>query len=152
MNPLSKISVLFLCTGNSARSQMAEAFLRHYGGDAFEAFSAGLQPKGIHPLTRQVMQEVSLSLEGQRSKDVSEYMGKRHFSYLITVCAHAEKNCPRVFPGVGQRLHWDMPDPAALAAALDDEQARLDVFRQARDEMFRRIQSWIQDVRREITA
>ncbi len=107
-------SVLFLCTGNSARSQMAEAFLRQYGGDRFEAYSAGLEPKEIHPYTRQVMKEIGIDLTGQRSKHLSEYMGKVHFGYVITVCAHADESCPAVFPGMGQRLHWAFDDPAAF--------------------------------------
>ncbi|MBN1580344.1 MAG: arsenate reductase ArsC, partial [Anaerolineae bacterium] len=103
---MAKTSVLFLCTGNSARSQMAEAFLREYGGDRFDAYSAGLEPKEINPYTRRVMAEIGFDLSGQRSKDVTEYLGKQHFGYLITVCAQAEKNCPKTFLGVGQRLHW----------------------------------------------
>ncbi len=138
---MEKISVLFLCTGNSARSQMAEAFLRHYGGERFEAFSAGLEPKGINPYTVRVMEEVGIDLSGQRSKDVTEYLGKRHFSYLITVCAHAEQNCPRTFLGVGQRLHWAFEDPAAFEG---DEQAKLAKFRQVRDQIAARIREWIE--------
>jgi arsenate reductase len=100
-----KTRVLFLCTGNSARSQMAEAFLRYYAGDRFEAYSAGLEPKGMNPLTIRAMEEIGIPLTGQYSKDVREYMGKVHFGYLITVCANAEERCPTTFPGVGQRLH-----------------------------------------------
>ena len=140
---MDTISVLFLCTGNSARSQMAEAFLRHYGGERFEAFSAGLEPKGIHSYTVRVMQELGIDLGGQRSKDVTEYMGKRHFGYLITVCAHAEANCPKTFPGVGQRVHWDLEDPAAFEGS---DQAKLSKFREIRDEIARRIQAWIAQV------
>lgn len=140
---MDKISVLFLCTGNSARSQMAEAFLRHYGGDRFEAFSAGLEPKGINPYTVRVMEEIGIRLDGQRSKDVTEYLGKRHFSYLITVCAHAEQNCPRTFPGVGQRLHWAFDDPAAFEG---DDQAKLAVFRRVRDQIAARVREWIEQV------
>jgi arsenate reductase len=102
---MRKTKVLFLCTGNSARSQMAEAFLRKYGDDRFEAYSAGLEPKNIHPYTVRVMEEVGLSLDGQYSKSLAEYMGKVHFGYMITVCADAEEKCPSVFPGMGQRLH-----------------------------------------------
>src|SRR4030067_2715331 len=109
-----KARVLFLCTGNSARSQMAEAFLKKYGGDQFEAYSAGLEPKGIHPYTECVMEEIGVSLSGQYSKHVKEYMGKVHFGYLITVCGEAEQNCPTTFPGFGQRLHWSFEDPAAF--------------------------------------
>jgi arsenate reductase len=119
---------------------MAEAFLRHYGGEWFEAYSAGLEPKGIHPMTRKVMAEKGFDLEGHRSKDVTEYMGHKHFGYLITVCAHAERNCPKTFPGVGQRLHWEFEDPAAFQGPEDEQLA---VFRQARDAIEQRIQAWV---------
>jgi len=89
---MSKIKVLFLCTGNSARSQMAEAFLRKYGGNEFEAYSAGLEPKGINPHTERVMEEVGINLSGQHSKHVKEFMGKVHFGYLITMCGEAEES------------------------------------------------------------
>jgi len=137
---MSKTAVLFLCTGNSCRSQMAEAFLRKVGGDQFEAYSAGLEPKGIHPYTIQVMNEVGIDLSGQRSKDVIEYMGRKHFGYLITVCAHAEANCPTTFPGVSQRLHWPIEDPAAFEGSEEETLAK---FREARDEVEQRILSWL---------
>lgn len=137
---MSKTAVLFLCTGNSARSQMAEAFLRKHGGDRFEAYSAGLEPKGIHPLTEQVMREIGIDLDGQRSKDVMEYMGRQHFGYLITVCAHAEANCPKTFPGVSNRLHWALEDPAAFEGS---EEAKLDKFREIRDQIEQRIKDWV---------
>jgi arsenate reductase len=139
---MSKTAVLFLCTGNSCRSQMAEAFLRKYGGDKFEAYSAGLEPKGIHPYTLQVMNEVGIDLSGQRSKDVMEYMGRQHFGYLITVCAHAEANCPTTFPGVSQRLHWPIDDPAAFEGS---EEGTLAKFREVRDEVEQRILSWLKE-------
>jgi len=134
------IKVLFLCTGNSARSQMAEAFLRTYAGDQFEAFSAGIEPKSIHPLTIRVMEEVGISLAQQYSKSVMEYMGKMHFGYLITVCDEAEKNCPRTFPDVSQRLHWSFEDPAALEA---DEETKLRKFREIRDRIREQVEIWV---------
>lgn len=137
---MSKVAVLFLCTGNSARSQMAEAFLRHHAGDRFEAYSAGLEPKGIHPYTVRAMGEIGIDLSGQRSKDVIEYMGKMHFGYLITVCARAEASCPKTFPGVGQREHWGLEDPAAFEGS---EEATMAKFRQIRDQIDRRIQDWL---------
>ena len=94
--------VIFLCTGNSARSQMAEAFTRKYAGDRFEVHSAGLEPKGINPNTIRVMEEIGINLDGQSSKGISEYLGKVHFAYLFTVCGHAEKNCPRIFLSQGK--------------------------------------------------
>lgn len=137
---MQKIKVLFLCTGNSARSQMAEAFLRKYGGEHFEAYSAGLEPKGIHPYTEQVMQEIGESLEGQRSKNVTEYLGRVHFGYLITVCSNAEERCPTIFPGVGQRLHWAFDDPAAAAGSNED---KLRQFRRVRDQIAQHIREWL---------
>jgi arsenate reductase len=139
---MNRIKVLFLCTGNSARSQMAEAFLRKYGGDRFEVYSAGLEPKEIHPYTREVMKEIGINLTGQRSKHLSEYLGQIHFGYLITVCAQAEEQCPAVFPGMGQRLHWAIDDPAAFDGT--DAQI-LGKFRQVRDEIDSRIQFWLQE-------
>ncbi len=135
-----KTKVLFLCTGNSARSQMAEAFLRHYAGDKFEVHSAGLEPKGIHPLAAQVMQEIGLDLSGHYSKSVTEYLGKTHFGYVVTVCANAEERCP-IFPGVGQRLHWPFEDPAAFGGT---EEARLAKFRQVRDHIANQIGAWLE--------
>ena len=132
--------VLFLCTGNSARSQMAEAFLRHYAADEFEAYSAGLEPKGIHPMTLQVMQEFGLDLSGQSSKGVADYLGKMHFAYTVTVCANAEERCPSVFPGMGRRLHWAFDDPAAFAGIDED---RLDKFRQVLDQIDDWIRAWL---------
>lgn len=143
---MDKVRVLFLCTGNSARSQMAEAFLRKYGGDAFEAYSAGLEPKGINPYTERVMREAGIGLEGQWSKDVREYMGKLHFGYLITVCDNAEERCPTTFPGVSRRLHWSFEDPAAFAGSEEDT---LRKFRETRDQIDARVQAW---VREQVTA
>jgi len=137
---MNKIRVLFLCTGNSARSQMAEAFLRKYGAARFEAYSAGLEPKGTHPLTERVMSEIGVSLADHSSKHVAEYMGKVHFGYLITVCANAEKNCPAAFPGMGQRLHWAFDDPTACEGS---DEARLQKFREIRDQIDRQIQNWL---------
>ncbi len=132
--------VLFLCTGNSCRSQMAEAFLRLYGSDQFEAFSAGLQPTEINPFTYKVMAELGLDLAGQRSKGVDEFLGKELFQYLITVCDDADKNCPTVWPGVSQRLHWSFEDPAKFEGS---EEERLAKFRAVRDQIRRRVQEWV---------
>jgi arsenate reductase len=137
---MNKIKVLFLCTGNSARSQMAEAFLRHYAGDQYEAHSAGLEPKGINPLTVQVMDEVGISLEGQTSKDVRVYLGHVNFGYLITVCDHAEKNCPTTFLGISQRLHWSLEDPAAFEGPEEEKLAK---FRQVRDQINDHVRTWL---------
>lgn len=137
----NKTKVLFLCTGNSARSQMAEAYLRHYAGDRYEAHSAGLNPKGINPYTVRVMTEAGISLEGQTSKDVSVYLGWVNFGWLITVCSHAEANCPRTFLGVSNRLHWsDLDDPAAFVGSEAETLAK---FRQSRDQIAQHVRDWL---------
>jgi arsenate reductase len=118
-----KPQLLFLCTGNSARSQMAEAFVRQYAGHHFNVFSAGLAPQSINPYTIQVMDEIGIDIRGQRSKDVKEYLGKESFRYLITVCSQAEKNCPTLWPGVQERLYWPLDDPAAAAGSEEEIQA-----------------------------
>jgi arsenate reductase len=140
-----KTRVLFLCTGNTARSQMAEAFLRQCAGDRFEPYSAGLEPAEIHPYVYSVMQEMGIDLTGQRSKHVDEYMGKLHFGYTITVCSLAEERCPSVFPGMGQRLHWAFEDPAAFEGS---EEEKLEKFREVRDQIDARIKQWLAEVGR----
>ncbi len=137
---MSKPKVLFLCTGNSARSQMGEAFLKKHGKDRYEAYSAGTEPKGIDPYTERVMEEVGVSLSGQYSKHVKEYMGRIHFAYVMTLCDEAEKTCPVIFPGIAQRLHWSFEDPAASVGS-DDE--KLGKFREVRDRIERRIKEWL---------
>jgi len=137
---MQKDNVLFLCTGNSCRSQMAEAFLRFYCGDRFEVFSAGLEPTEINPYTYKVMAELHLDLAGHRSKSVDEYLGKKHFQYLITVCGDADKNCPAIWPGVVSRMHWPFEDPAKFEG--DDEQ-KLEKFRELRDQIKQRVIDWV---------
>ena len=122
---------------------MAEAFLRRYGGDRFEVYSAGLEPSTIHPTTVRVMEEIGYDVSAQRSKDVTEYMGKMHFGYLVTVCAQAEERCPLTFPGVGRRLHWAFDDPAAFEGP---DEAKLAAFRRVRDQIDRRIQDWLAEI------
>ncbi len=136
---MMKAKVLFLCTGNSARSQMAEAFLRRYAAEYFEAYSAGLQPKGINPLTRQVMQEIGFDLSGHTSKDLNQFIGSLRFDYLVTLCDDAEQNCP-IFPGSGIRLHWSFEDPAAFTGVQEE---KLDKFRQVRDQIDTQVRNWL---------
>lgn len=137
---MDKQRVLFLCTGNSARSQIAEAFLRKYGSDRFEAHSAGLEPKGLNPFTVKVMQEIGIDVSGQTSKGVDTYLGKTLFQYLVTVCDDADKNCPTVWPGVGNRMHWSFQDPAA---AEGTEEEKLAKFREVRDLIEVKIKEWL---------
>jgi arsenate reductase len=139
---MTESRVLFLCTGNSARSQMAEAFLRRHGGDRFAVFSAGLEPKGINPFTRRVMAEKGYDLADQRSKDVFEYLGKTHFGHIITVCSNAEQRCP-IFPGIAQRLYWPFDDPAAFEGTDEDKLAE---FRRVRDQIEARILAWLAEL------
>ena len=136
-----KPRVLFICTGNSARSQMAEAFLRAYAGDHFDIYSAGLAPTGyILPEALRVMQERGIDTSGQRSKSVSEYLGKLHFSHVITVCGEAEKNCPTIFLNMGIHEHWPFDDPAKFEGS-DPE--RLEFTRRVRDQIDARIKKWV---------
>lgn len=135
----NKPRVLFLCTGNSARSQMAEALLRHYAGDRFEVHSAGLEPKGINPYTLRVMDEIGIDIRSQQSKSVATYLGRMIFGYVITVCSNAEANCP-IFPGYTIRMHWPFDDPAAAAGSDDEILAK---FRQVRNQISARIQEWL---------
>lgn len=139
---MNKTRVLFLCTGNSARSQMAEAFMRKYASDRFEVHSAGLEPKGLNPYTIQVMEEAGIDMSAHRSKDLGQYLGKLHFGYLVTVCGHADANCP-VFPGLGQRLHWPFDDPAAVEGSPEEKLAK---FRQVRDQIEARILIWLEEL------
>ncbi len=137
---MKKQKVLFLCTGNSARSQMAEAFLRHYAADRFEAYSAGLDPRGINPFTEKVMAEAGVDMQGQYSKHLGEYLGKMHFNYVITVCSEADKSCPTVFPGMMQRLKWQFDDPDAFSGS---EEMKLERFRETRDRVGEKIRQWL---------
>jgi arsenate reductase len=118
------IRVLFVCTGNSARSIMAEAMLRRHGGDRFEVFSAGTDPRGVNPLTLRVLAEAGIDASWARSKSVTEFLGQR-FDYVVTVCDQARQACP-VFPGGHESMHWGYEDPAE---ATGTEEERLVVFR-----------------------
>ena len=119
---------------------MAEFFLKHYGGDRYEAHSAGLNPGEIEPLTIQVMAEQGHDLSGQRAKGINEYLGKTLFQYLIIMCADAEKNCPKVWPGVSERLSWAVDDPSV---STESGEERLTAFRSARDTIEGLITDWI---------
>jgi arsenate reductase len=139
--PTTKTRVLFLSTGNSVRTQMAEALLRHYASDRFEAFSAGLQPGGvIEPYTRRVMEEIGIDLEGQHPRHVRQYMGWIYFGYCVVLCSVAEERCPTTFPCVGEILYWPFEDPAAV---VDGDVEMLTKFREVRDEIERRLREWL---------
>jgi arsenate reductase len=130
--------VLFVCTGNSCRSQMAEGWLRHLAGDRFEVASAGTRPAGLHPDAVLVMREAGVDIVGHRSKNVSDFL-QPPFDFVITVCDSAREACP-YFPGQAQRLHWSFPDPAA---ATGTQEERLVVFRRVRDQIASRIKDFI---------
>lgn len=138
---MRKQKILFLCTQNSARSQMAEAFLRHHARDRFEAHSAGCDADEIHPYVEEVMWEVGIDTSGQRPKGLRTYMGKVGFNYSIIVCARAEKNCPKTFPGVGTRLVWIFDDPRGEDVP---EEERLNKFREIRDEIEQKMLDWLE--------
>jgi arsenate reductase len=125
-----KKRILILCTGNSARSQMAEGLLRHDAGDRFEVFSAGTRPSRLRPEAIAVMRELGIDISGQRSKGVDEFAG-HPFDYVVTVCDNARESCP-IFPGGTPTIHHSFEDPAAIEGS--DEQ-RLAAFRQVRDEI-----------------
>ncbi len=112
------------------------------GGDRFEAYSAGLAPTEINPYTYMVMAEAGLDLAGQRSKSVDEYLGKILFQYLITVCDDADRNCPTIWPGVTNRLHWSFEDPAKFEG---NEEAKLEKFREVRDLIQTRVKNWVEN-------
>lgn len=133
-----KLSVLILCTGNSARSQIAEGLLRDLAGDRLEVFSAGSQPSTVNPLAIQVMQERRIDIHTHRSKHLSEFL-TRPFDYVITVCDKAAETCP-LFPGRAERIHWSFPDPAAVEGGQEE---KLDAFRQTRDAIEDRLKAWL---------
>jgi arsenate reductase len=137
-----KPTVLFLCTGNSARSQMAEGWLKHVAGDDFEVFSAGTHPAGLNPGSVDAMAEVGIDIAHQRSKHVSEFVG-RPFDYVITVCDRAKESCP-VWTVATTLLHWSFDDPAAV----EDLEGRRRVFSRVRDEIGTAIRTFVQERKR----
>jgi arsenate reductase len=133
---MEKTKVLFLCTHNSARSQMAEGLLRYLAGDRFEVMSAGTEATHVRPLAIQAMDELGIDISGQESKTLEGYLG-RPFDYVITVCDDANEACP-IFPGARRRLHWSFEDPAQ---ATGTEEERLRVFRSVRNRIRERIEA-----------
>ena len=136
-----KIRVLILCTGNSARSQMAEGLLRHDGGSRFEVESAGVIKSFVRPQAIAAMEEIGIDITGHRSKSVDEFTGQE-FDYVITVCDNAKESCP-VFPGKTQRIHWSFDDPAE---ADGSEVEVLAVFIRVRDEIRKHLREFIESV------
>jgi arsenate reductase len=132
-----KKRVLILCTGNSARSQMAEGLLRGDAGDRFEVFSAGTKPSRVRPEAIAVMRELGIDISGHRSKSVDEFSGQT-FDYVITVCDNAKESCP-VFPGAPERIHWSFEDPAAVEGTDAEREA---AFRAIRDQIRARLKTF----------
>ncbi len=148
MRTTRKQKVLFLCTQNSARSQMAEGLLRHLAGDRFEAMSTGCSASGeIHPHAVRVMEEIGVDISDQYPKGLSTYMGKVGFNWSIVVCEEAEEDCPKTFPGVGTQLTWPFPDPRGENVP---EEERLERFREVRDEIERKILDWLEHPEEEL--
>jgi len=132
------IRVLFLCTGNSARSQMAEGLLRTYGDNDFEVYSAGTEPKEVHPLAIQVMKDIKIDISNQKCKHLAQFENKL-FDYVITVCDRVNDNCP-TFPGDNERIHWSYDDPAEV---IDDLDLQYQKFKRIRNEISERLRIWI---------
>ena len=129
-----KPRVLFLCTGNSARSQMAEGYLRNVAGERFDVMSAGIESKGLNPLAVAAMREIGVDISSQRSKDIREFLDAP-VQYVVTVCSNAREKCP-VFPATVKFVHWDLDDPAAVQGTGEE---KLAAFRRTRDEIIARI-------------
>ena len=138
---MSKKRVLFLCTHNSARSQMAEGMLGHFAGERFESFSAGTEATHVRPEAIEAMREVGVDISGQRSETLDRYLGEP-FDYVVTVCDDANEACP-VFPGAKRRLHWSLPDPSAVPG-----EGRMEAFQSVRDRIRGLIESELIDGRR----
>jgi len=139
-----QVHVLFVCTGNSARSQMAEAFARYYGKGRIEASSCGIDPKGLHPLTVKVMAEKGMDVSRQESKALTDEM-LRKADYVVTVCGHADQQCPAL-PSHVRKLHWPIDDPAVLGGPSPEEV--LAAFRRARDEIESRVREFLSTLER----
>jgi len=145
-----KKRVLFICVHNSARSQMAEAFLNQICGEEFEAHSAGLEPGKLNPIVVEVMQEIGLDISGNQTKAVFDiFKSGKVFSYVITVCDETSaERCP-IFPGITRRLHWSFPDPSTIQGTHEEKLART---REVRDSIKSRIEQWCAGVCRRATC
>jgi arsenate reductase len=140
----TKPNVLLLCTGNSCRSQMAEGFLREYGGDRFSAMSAGTAPaERVHPMAVEVMAEKGIDISKQSPKDVGQFLGRLPVRHLVVVCDGANEKCPRIFPGMMNRMFWPFDDPAAFVGSPEDTREK---FRAVRDQIELRVQTWLEEM------
>jgi arsenate reductase (thioredoxin) len=139
--------VLFLCAHNAARSQMAEALLRHHAGERFEALSAGLEPTAIHPLTLRVLEEEGINTNDLRAEGLDRYMARTSVQYAIVVCETTQAHCPRLYPFAKQVLYWPFEDPASFHGSPAET---LDKFREVRDQIDSRLRSWLMELHVEV--
>ena len=135
-----KRRVLFLCTGNSARSQMAEGLLSHLAGDRYDVYSAGTHPIGLNPMAVEAMRELQIDISAQRSKGMDEFLDQA-FDYVITVCDRAKESCPR-WPHAGRLVHWSFEDPATVMHSPEEQRK---IFRRVRDQIKARLQEFIKN-------
>jgi arsenate reductase len=136
--------VLFICSANSARSQMAEALLKWRAGDDFEVHSAGLESTGVHPMTVRVLSEIGIDWSEAESTRLESLIGHVYFDHAIIVCAAAAERCPRLYPSAREVLKWPFDDPAAAAG---DDEAKIETFRRVRDEIDKRLRAWLDELR-----
>lgn len=142
---MNRQRVLFLCTGNSCRSQMAEGLLKSMASDRFEVFSAGMEPKEkIHPMAVQVMKEIGIDISAEKTKSLREFLGKQALSHMFIVCDKANQTCPRIWPGLldKNRHYWPFDDPAEAQGSEDEKIA---IFRRVRDEIKERLSDWLKN-------
>jgi arsenate reductase len=143
--PETKPRVLFVCTHNAARSQMAEVLLRLYADERFEVLSAGHSPTEVHPLTRQVLADIGLDSSGLQAKSLDLFFAKVSIAYAIIVCDQVEDDCPRLYPFALQTLYWPFDDPTQAQGSMAE---RLYAFRTVRDQIQRRIEQWLEELER----
>ena len=134
--------VLFLCTGNACRSQMAESLLRHHWGREVEALSAGVAPTEVHPLTLRVLAERGIDTAGLAAKGIEQFLGRVSIQHAVVVCENAQQHCPRIYPFCLRAHYWPFDDPAA---AEGSEEQKLAKFREVRDQIDTRIRQWIRE-------
>lgn len=135
-------TVMFVCSHNSARSQMAEGLLRHLAGDRFTAFSSGVEPGRLNPLAVEAMAEIGIDIADHKAEGIDKYLGRQPVYHLIIVCEQAARSCPRIWPGAANREHWFFDDPSA---ATGTHEQRLAVFRRVRDEIRAKLERWLAD-------
>ena len=139
----TKTKVMFLCSHNSCRSQMGEALLRNIAGDKFDVYSSGLYPQEIHPMTLRVLEELNIPTNNLKSKNSRDMLSEHVFKYVIIVCADADKECPHVWPNVGERLFWPFEDPGAYKGTDEEKLAN---FREVRNLIKNKLESWVNSI------